>query len=119
MSSIQDPRASRTTATACSCRPLQTGIDAAAVSDLVRSVEGPVLLVGHSYGGAVITNVDPGAGEIAGLVYVAAFEQDELRREYDRDLWLGLENTYPFTESPLRRVELLRTDDGAVVDLRQ
>jgi pimeloyl-ACP methyl ester carboxylesterase len=47
--------------------------DAACVSDHVRSVEGPVLLVAHSYGGAVMTNVDPGAGEIIGLVYVAAF----------------------------------------------
>src|SRR4051812_6252864 len=47
--------------------------DAACVSDHVRAVEGPVVLVGHSYGGAVITNVDPDAGEIVGLVYVAAF----------------------------------------------
>ena len=35
--------------------------DAACVSDHVRSIEGPVVLVGHSYGGAVITNVDPEA----------------------------------------------------------
>jgi pimeloyl-ACP methyl ester carboxylesterase len=47
--------------------------DAACVSDHIRSVDGPVVLVGHSYGGAVITNVDPDAGEILGLVYVAAF----------------------------------------------
>jgi pimeloyl-ACP methyl ester carboxylesterase len=47
--------------------------DAACVSDVVRSVDGPVVLVAHSYGGAVITNVDPDAGEIVGLVYVAAF----------------------------------------------
>ena len=47
--------------------------DAACVSGHVRSIEGPVVLVGHSYGGAVITNVDPEAGEIVGLVYVAAF----------------------------------------------
>jgi pimeloyl-ACP methyl ester carboxylesterase len=47
--------------------------DAACVSDHVRSIEGPVVLVGHSYGGAVITNVDPDAGEIVGLVYVAGF----------------------------------------------
>jgi pimeloyl-ACP methyl ester carboxylesterase len=47
--------------------------DAACVSDHVRSIEGPVLLVAHSYGGAVMTNVDPDAGEIIGLVYVAAF----------------------------------------------
>ena len=47
--------------------------DAACVSDHLRSIEGLVVLVGHSYGGAVITNVDPDAGEIVGLVYVAAF----------------------------------------------
>ena len=47
--------------------------DAASVSDLVRTIDGPVLLVAHSYGGAVITNVDPDAGDITGLVYVAGF----------------------------------------------
>jgi pimeloyl-ACP methyl ester carboxylesterase len=47
--------------------------DAAAVSDLVRTVDGPVVLVGHSYGGMVISNVVADAGEISGLVYVAAF----------------------------------------------
>ena len=48
-------------------------VDAAAVGDLVRTIEGPVVLVGHSYGGAVISNVAADAGEITGLVYVAAF----------------------------------------------
>jgi pimeloyl-ACP methyl ester carboxylesterase len=47
--------------------------DAQSVSDLVRTIDGPVVLVGHSYGGAVITNVDADAGQITGLVYVAAF----------------------------------------------
>jgi pimeloyl-ACP methyl ester carboxylesterase len=47
--------------------------DAQSVTDLVSTVDGPVVLVGHSYGGAVITNVDANAGEITGLVYVAAF----------------------------------------------
>ncbi|HEX8508538.1 MAG TPA: alpha/beta hydrolase [Propionibacteriaceae bacterium] len=51
-------------------------VDAAAVSDLVRSIDGPVLLVGHSYGGAVITNVDRKAGDIRGLVYVCGFAPD-------------------------------------------
>jgi len=50
--------------------------DAAAVSDVVRTIEGPVVLVAHSYGGAVISNVDPGAGEIVGLVYVNGFAPD-------------------------------------------
>ena len=43
--------------------------DAAAVADLVRTIEGPVVLVAHSYGGAVISNVAADAGEIVGLVY--------------------------------------------------
>jgi pimeloyl-ACP methyl ester carboxylesterase len=47
--------------------------DAASVGDLIRTVEGPVLLVGHSYGGAVISNVPADAGEITGLVYVCGF----------------------------------------------
>ena len=47
--------------------------DASTVSDLVRTIDGPVLLAAHSYGGAVITNVDADAGEIVGLVYVAGF----------------------------------------------
>src|SRR4051812_34287991 len=50
--------------------------DAEAVSDLVRTIEGPVVLVAHSYGGAVITNVDPDAGDIVGLVYVNGFAPD-------------------------------------------
>ncbi len=50
--------------------------DAASVADVIRAVEGPVLLVAHSYGGAVITNVPADAGEITGLVYVAGFAPD-------------------------------------------
>lgn len=45
--------------------------DAALLDDLLRSVEGPVVLAGHSYGGAVITNTT--AGDVAALVYVAGF----------------------------------------------
>ena len=50
--------------------------DAAAVGDLVRTIDGPVVLVAHSYGGAVISNVPADAGEIVGLVYVNAFAPD-------------------------------------------
>ena len=50
--------------------------DAEAIGDVVRTVEGPVVLVGHSYGGAVISNVAADAGEITGLVYVAGFAPD-------------------------------------------
>jgi pimeloyl-ACP methyl ester carboxylesterase len=47
--------------------------DAAAISDMVRTIDGPVLLAAHSYGGNVISNVDADAGDVVGLVYVNAF----------------------------------------------
>jgi pimeloyl-ACP methyl ester carboxylesterase len=47
--------------------------DAAAVADVVRSVDGPVVLAAHSYGGMVITGVPAEAGEIVGLVYANGF----------------------------------------------
>jgi pimeloyl-ACP methyl ester carboxylesterase len=50
--------------------------DAAAISDVVHAIEGPVVLVGHSYGGAVITNVAHDAGDVSALVYVCAFAPD-------------------------------------------
>ena len=49
--------------------------DVAATTRLVRAQDGPVLLVGHSYGGVVITEAGPDA-QVAGLVYIAAFAPD-------------------------------------------
>ncbi|MCZ4522289.1 alpha/beta hydrolase [Rhodococcus ruber] len=46
-------------------------IDAASVTDVVESIDGPVVLVGHSYGGTVISNVH--ADNVEALVYIAAF----------------------------------------------
>ena len=54
--------------------PLRSlAVDAAAVADLVHTVEGPVVLAAHSYGGMVISNVPADAGEIVGLVYANGF----------------------------------------------
>ena len=64
----------RVVAAANPLRSLAT--DAAAVSDLVRTIEGPVVLVAHSYGGSVMSNVDADAGDITGLVYVNGFAPD-------------------------------------------
>ena len=47
--------------------------DAAAVSAVVRAIDGPAVLVGHSYGGAVITQASAGLDNVSGLVYLAAF----------------------------------------------
>jgi len=52
--------------------------DAAYVSSfLAQRTSGPVVLVGHSYGGAVITNAGLGGGDVKALVYVDAFIPDE------------------------------------------
>ncbi len=51
--------------------------DAAYVASALEQTPGPVLAVGHSYGGAVITNAAAKAGNVVGLVYVAAFAPDE------------------------------------------
>lgn len=50
--------------------------DAQFVASLIKSIEGPVVLVGHSYGGSVITNAAGGQHNIKALVYVAAFAPD-------------------------------------------
>ncbi|GAA1823038.1 alpha/beta fold hydrolase [Agromyces salentinus] len=50
--------------------------DAENVRRAVEGVEGPVLLVGHSYGGAVITEAAVENPGVVGLVYVAAFAPD-------------------------------------------
>src|SRR5262249_33164397 len=51
--------------------------DAAYLASVLGQIEGPVLAVGHSYGGAVITNAATDAKNVVGLVYVAAFAPDE------------------------------------------
>ncbi|SMQ70699.1 alpha/beta hydrolase [Agreia sp. VKM Ac-1783] len=50
--------------------------DADNVRRAVESVGGPVVLVGHSYGGAVITEAAVGTDVVKGLVYVSAFAPD-------------------------------------------
>ncbi|WP_444947655.1 alpha/beta fold hydrolase [Micromonospora ureilytica] len=50
--------------------------DAAYVRDVVRGIGGPVILVGHSYGGMVITQAAAGDTSVRALVYVNAFAPD-------------------------------------------
>jgi len=52
-------------------------VDSAYAASVFAQIPGPVLAVGHSYGGAVITNAATGADNVRGLVYVAAFAPDE------------------------------------------
>lgn len=61
--------------------------DSAYIASFLDQIPGPVLAVGHSYGGAVITNAATNKENVVGLVYVAAFAPDEgeLLSEIERD----------------------------------
>lgn len=51
--------------------------DADVVAGLISSIEGPVVLVGHSYGGQVIANAVRGDDRVKAMVFVAAFAPEE------------------------------------------
>ncbi|MCX4584658.1 alpha/beta fold hydrolase [Streptomyces sp. NBC_01481] len=64
------------------------------LASVLKSIKGPIILAGHSYGGAVITNAAAGNPNVKALVYVAAFVPDKGEK-------LGeLINKYPGTEIP-------------------
>ena len=50
--------------------------DSAYLSSILDTVQGPIVLVGHSYGGAVITNAANGHANVKALVFIAAFAPD-------------------------------------------
>jgi len=51
--------------------------DAAYIASFLQSISGPIILVGHSYGGAVITNAATGNPNVKALVYIDAFAPDQ------------------------------------------
>ncbi|MFE9728588.1 lipase family alpha/beta hydrolase [Streptomyces sp. NPDC005794] len=51
--------------------------DANYLSDYLKTIDGPIVLVGHSYGGSVITQAATGNSHVSALVYVAAFAPDK------------------------------------------
>ena len=54
--------------------------DSAYIASLFSQISGPVLAVGHSYAGAVISNAATRASNVVGLVFVAAFAPEEGER---------------------------------------
>ena len=50
--------------------------DSAYAASVLKTIPGPIVLVGHSYGGAVITNAAAGNPNVVALVYVAGFAPD-------------------------------------------
>jgi pimeloyl-ACP methyl ester carboxylesterase len=63
--------------------------DAATIADFLHTISGPIVLVGHSYGGAVITNAATGNPNVKALVYVDAFAPAK------GESALGLDSTQP------------------------
>ena len=51
--------------------------DATYLADFLRSLTGPIVLVGHSYGGAVISNAATGNDQVKALVYFNGWMPDE------------------------------------------
>jgi pimeloyl-ACP methyl ester carboxylesterase len=51
--------------------------DAAYMKSFLSTIKGPIVLVGHSYGGMVITNAATGNADVKALVYVAAYAPDQ------------------------------------------
>jgi pimeloyl-ACP methyl ester carboxylesterase len=51
--------------------------DSAYIGSVLDTIPGPIVLVAHSYGGAVITNAATGRPNVLALVYIAAFAPDE------------------------------------------
>jgi pimeloyl-ACP methyl ester carboxylesterase len=50
--------------------------DAAYIRSVLTTIDGPIVLVGHSYGGAVISNAAVGVPNVEALVYIAGFAPD-------------------------------------------
>ena len=57
--------------------------DSAYIASFINQIDGPVLLVAHSYGGAVTSNAAAKASNVVGLVYVAALIPEEGERLAD------------------------------------
>jgi pimeloyl-ACP methyl ester carboxylesterase len=91
--------------------------DVAATNRIINMQDGPVLLAGHSYGGAVITEAGNNP-KVAGLVYVAAFAPDE------GETLGGLAQKFPpsplFSKiQPIEDGFLLLTPQGVIEDFAQ
>jgi pimeloyl-ACP methyl ester carboxylesterase len=70
--------------------PLQSlNGDAQTIADFLQTIPGPIVLVGHSYGGMVISNAATGNPNVKALVYINAFIPDE------GESALGLDSTQP------------------------
>lgn len=75
--------------------------DVAVLRDAVAAVDGPVVLVGHSYGGVVVTEAATGLDRVQRLVYVTAFAPDAGESLLDQITYGPLEWIVPAGEGLL------------------
>lgn len=79
--------------------------DAASLRALLNHIKGPVILVGHSYGGSVISEAAVGDANIKALVYVAAFLPEpgetalQLTNQFPGSTLPGTLDPVPFTNA--------------------
>jgi pimeloyl-ACP methyl ester carboxylesterase len=88
--------------------------DAATVRGFLDSIKGPKILVGHSYGGAVITQAASGDPDVKALVYVAAMAPDS--GEVLSDL-LNRPVAHPIAPLPLVPVPVTQPDGTTRTDI--
>ncbi|MGW7491483.1 alpha/beta fold hydrolase [Streptomyces sp. NPDC054786] len=87
--------------------------DSAYISSVLQSIRGPVVLAGHSYGGAVISRAAAGNPQVKSLVYISAFMPDK------GEALGGLAARFRGSEldSALRRVPFRNADGSGGTDL--
>ncbi|MEV0902833.1 alpha/beta hydrolase [Actinoplanes sp. NPDC049802] len=82
--------------------------DSAYLASILATIAGPIVLVGHSYGGVVITNAATGNPNVKGLVYVAAFAPDA------GDTVVHLQTIFPGTKLTLDALDFRPYSAGHV-----
>ncbi|WP_433825924.1 alpha/beta hydrolase [Actinoplanes sp. CA-015351] len=88
--------------------------DAGYLRTVINSISGPIVLAGHSYGGAVMTDAAAGDPDVTALVYIAAFAPDR------GESALELSNTFPgstlgATLDPVETVEIRKASHAVGV----
>jgi pimeloyl-ACP methyl ester carboxylesterase len=85
--------------------------DAASIARVLKRLDGPIVLVGHSYGGAVITNAAEGDVNVKALVYVAAVAPDR------GESAIGLVSRVPGSLVPLSAIPVPHSRGDIGLDL--
>ena len=99
--------------------------DVATVKRAIEHIGGPVLLVGHSYGGEVITNAGYNNPNVTGLVYIAAFAPDEGQSlsnfadpaKFPKDLFMPDSQGYIYLNPKLFRENFAQDVDPAEANI--